>query len=222
MAFTVCVVRVIGFIVSSEARGTFPGFFRGGISIVGVPIVVAAAGQSGGYGSGGDPGYLAVGAIRGVENDIANLNPIGDKISIAVTENRGIIAAGVGAPHRHRGKVLAGRRQGLSQRGPGLGVVALISPVVDVGFYFIPRGADGFQELAALSEIWALNANVVRGAPYRAVAAVHSHQTKAHIGKIINDILYHSLGSNPARAGIAPHGTGVVQDDENIWFAGLC
>ncbi len=130
----------------------------------------------------------------------------------------------MGARHRHRGKVLAGRGQGLSQRGPGLGVVALISPVVDIRFYFIPRGANCFQKLAALSEIWALNANVVVGAPYRAVAAVHSHQTQteAHIGKIVNDILYHTLGSNPARASAAPHGTGVVQDDENIWFAGLC
>ena len=128
----------------------------------------------------------------------------------------------MGARHRHRGKVLAGRGQGLSQGGPGLGVVALISPVVDIRFYFIPWAANGFQELAALSEIWALNANIIVGAPYRAVAAVHSHQTKAHIGKIVNDILYHSLGSNPARAGIATHGTGVVQDDENVWFAGLC
>ncbi len=104
----------------------------------------------------------------------------------------------MGARHRHRGKILAGRRQGLSQRSPGLGLVAVGSPVVDIRFYFIPRGADSLQELAALSEIWALNANVVPGALYRTFAAVHSHQPKAHIGKIVNDILYDLSGDIPA------------------------
>ena len=222
MTCALAVIRVVWFVVGPEAGRTFARFLGSSVNVVSVPIVVAAVGQGGGYGRSGDSCYGAIRAVAGVKDQIAAFNAVVDKISVFVCERGGIIASGMEASHFNSGEVLTCCGQGFSQDGPGLGMAGVRSPIANILFYLASRGTNWFQQLAALPDIGTLDAYIVVS---RVIGAVHSHQTKTNIGKSINYVGHNISGDIPAglpTGSRSVHGSRVVQDDENIWFAGLC
>ena len=222
MTCALAVIRVVWFVVGPKTGRALARFLGGSVSVVSVPIVVTAVGQGGCYGCGGDRCYAPIRAVGGVKDQIAAFDAVVDKITIFVCESGCIITSGMEASHFNSGKVLTCCGQGFGQYGPGLGMAGVRSPIANILFYLTSRGTNGFQQFAALPDIRTFDAYVIVS---RVSGAVHSHQAKTHIGKSINDLRHNVAGNIPAgltTGSRTVHGSRVVQDDENIWFAGFC